>query len=410
VHDKSILVIGAYGFIGSAIARKLAGSGHPVRGFGRSAARGRRVLPGIDWVGGDLRDMTTPQDWVAVLDGVITVVNAAGALQDGARDSLDAVHDTAIRSLLAACTAQGVQRFIQISAAGAGHGATTEFFRSKARYGGTALLRGLSAFPLVQPVILGGAPVQTVALADVARAATLAAEGKLPPGTEADLITPEPQPLRETLAEFRRWLGFAPARREIALPGWMARAAAIVADTLGWLGWRSPMRSTALAALAGGVCGNPAPWRALTGETLPGLRDTLAAFPATVQERRFARLYLAMPLAVAALSLFWLASGLVGLWQWRAAAAVLAPAGLPGGLAPALVWAGAGLDIALGLAVLVRHWARAACFGMAGLGGAYLALGTFLTPWLWADPLGAFLKVIPGIVLALIAAALLEER
>ncbi len=148
----------------------------------------------------------------------------------------------------------------------------------------------------------------------------------------------------------------------------------------------------------------------MTGETLPGLRDTLAAFPATVQERQFGRLYLVMPLAVGILSVFWLASGLIGLWQWRAAAAVLAPAGLPEALAPALVFAGAGLDIALGLAVLVRRSACAACFGMAGLGSAYLALGTTLTPWLWADPLGAFVKVIPGIVLALAAAALLENR
>ena len=67
-------------------------------------------------------------------------------------------------------------------------------------------------------------------------------------------------------------------------------------------------------------------------------------------------------------------------------------------------------DIALGLAVLVRPWARAACFGMAGLGLAYLALGTILTPWLWADPLGALVKVLPGIALALVTAAMLEER
>ncbi len=430
-----ILVIGAYGFIGSAIARMLAGAGYPVRGLGRSAARGRRMLPGIDWVEGDLRAMTTPEDWTAALDGASAVVNAAGALQDGARDSLRAVHDRAIRALLAACAAQGVRRFVQISAAGVAPGASSEFFRSKARgdqavrasgldwvilrpglvigpdaYGGTALLRGLAAFPLVQPVVLGGAPVQTVALADVARAACRAAEGKLPPGTEADLVTPEPQPLREIIAGFRHWLGIPPARREIALPGWVARPAAAVADALGWLGWRSPLRSTSLAALTGGVRGDPAPWQALTGETLPGLRDTLAAFPATVQERWFARLYLALPLALAVLSLFWLASGLIGLWQWRAAAALLAPANLPDGLAAALVRAGSVADIALGLAVLVRPWARAACFGMAGLGLVYLALGTILTPWLWADPLGALVKVLPGIALALVTAAMLEER
>jgi uncharacterized membrane protein len=129
-----------------------------------------------------------------------------------------------------------------------------------------------------------------------------------------------------------------------------------------------------------------------------------------VQERWFARLYLALPLALAVLSLFWLASGLIGLWQWRAAAVLLAPADLPDGLAAALVRAGSAADIALGLAVLVRRWSRAACLGMAGLGLAYLALGTILTPWLWADPLGALVKVLPGIALALVTAAMLEQR
>ena len=100
-------------------------------------------------------------------------------------------------------------------------------------YGGTALLRGLAAFPLVQPLALSDSPAQTEALADVARAACRAAEGKLPPGTEADLVTPEPQPLRAVVAGFRHWLGFAPARREIALPGWVARPAALIADALG---------------------------------------------------------------------------------------------------------------------------------------------------------------------------------
>jgi len=435
VRGETILVIGAYGLIGSAIVRRLTRAGHPVRGLGRSAARGRRLLPGIDWVEGDLRAMTAPEDWSAALDGIGAVVNAAGALQDGLRDNLRAVHDRAIRALVAACAGRGVKRFVQISAVGAAPGASSEFFRSKARgdravresglewtilrpglvigpdaTGGTALLRGLAAFPLVQPLVLGDAPVQTVALGDVARAACLAAEGKLPPGTEADLVTPEPQPLREIIAGFRHWLGVPPARREITLPGWMARPAAAVADALGWFGWRSPLRSTALAALAVGVRGDPAPWQALTGETLAGLRDTLAAMPATVQERRFARLYLALPLAVAVLSLFWLASGLIGLWQWRAASALLAPAGLPDGLAAALVGAGSAADIALGLAVLVRPWARAACLGMAGLGLGYLALGAILTPWLWADPLGALVKVLPGIALALITAAMLEDR
>ena len=90
MHGGTILVIGACGLIGSAIARRLAQAGHPVRGLGRSAARGRRLLPGIDWIEGDLRAMTAPEDWSAALDGIGAVVNAAGVLQDGARDSLRA--------------------------------------------------------------------------------------------------------------------------------------------------------------------------------------------------------------------------------------------------------------------------------------------------------------------------------
>ena len=118
MREGTILVIGAYGFIGSAIALELSGMGHPVRGLGRSAARGQRMLPDIDWIECDLRTMTTADDWTAALDGVIAVVNAAGALQDGARDDLNAAHYTAVQALIAACAAQNVRRIVHISAAG----------------------------------------------------------------------------------------------------------------------------------------------------------------------------------------------------------------------------------------------------------------------------------------------------
>lgn len=432
---ERILVVGAYGVIGAAISRALAAAGHEVRGLGRDAALGRRLLPGLDWVGGDLRRMTAPADWTAPLAGVGTVVNAAGALQDGGRDDLAAVHDTAIQALLAAAGPAGVGRFVQISAVGVAPDAGTEFLRSKARgdaavrasgldwvilrpglviaaeaYGGTALIRGLAAFPGVQPVAFAKAPVQTVALADVARAALAAAEGRLPPGAEADLVAPEPLPLGEVIAAHRRWLGLPAAMREIAAPGWALALAGGAADALGHLGWRSPLRSTAIRVMAGGVRGDPAPWQRLTGETLPELGPILAAMPATAADRRSARLWLMMPLAVATLALFWLASGLIGLAEVPEAAAVLAPAGIGPVAARALVWLGALADIALGLAILYRPWARRACLGMALVGLGYLVLGTVLTPWLWADPLGPFLKVLPGLVLALITRPLLEAR
>ena len=43
-------------------------------------------------------------------------------------------------------------------------------------------------------------------------------------------------------------------------------------------------------------------------------------------------------------------------------------------------------------------------------GSAYLAAGTLTAPELWLDPLGAFVKAIPGVALALVAWAMADER
>jgi hypothetical protein len=117
-----------------------------------------------------------------------------------------------------------------------------------------------------------------------------------------------------------------------------------------------------------------------------------------------------LPFLVATLSAFWLVSGLVGLWRMDAAAAVLADTDLSGGTARALVLAGAVADMALGLLVLVRRLARPACLAMIALTLAYLVSGTVLTPHLWADPLGPFVKTIPAAMLALVAWTVLEPR
>ena len=76
----------------------------------------------------------------------------------------------------------------------------------------------------------------------------------------------------------------------------------------------------------------------------------------------------------------------------------------------AFVLIGSTIDIALGLALLWRPWARAAAWGMIVVTATYLIAGSIFTPYLWADPLGPLVKPIPAAILALVCAALLEER
>src|SRR5262249_16296090 len=141
------------------------------------------------------------------------------------------------------------------------------------------------------------------------------------------------------------------------LPKAAAKLVSTVADALGWLGWRSPARTTAFAQLSAGVIGDPAPWLAGTGIVPKTLAEILADAPAGVQERWFARLYLLKPLAIAALALFWIVTGALALGPgYGRALVVLHDAGFgDGAFAEFVLIAGSFFDIALGALLLVRR-------------------------------------------------------
>ena len=108
--------------------------------FGVSWTRRGQTLGMMSWKIRLVRLDGSAFRWIHVLSrlgvGMALVVAAAlglWLLQDGARDSLDAVHDTAIRALAEAAAAAGVTRFVQVSAAGVAPEAATGFLRSKAR-------------------------------------------------------------------------------------------------------------------------------------------------------------------------------------------------------------------------------------------------------------------------------------
>ena len=430
-----ILVIGAYGLIGLELCRQLHARGHEITGLGRDVTKGARLAPNIGWVSGNIAAMGSPSAWSEIVANIDVVINASGALQSSHRDNLDAVHNTAIVALVSACERADVTQFIQISAPGASANADTEFMRTKAAadncvksctlrwtvlrpglvlsanaYGGTALIRMLASVPIVQPLICAEKLVQTVASSDLTQAVVTAIDGDLLDRLDIDLVEDSPHELRHLIAHFRTWMGFAPARFHITIPYWIARLVAKVADGLAYLGWRSPLRTTTLTLIEQNVLGDAKPYKDASGATLSSLQQTLADLPSTLQERWFARLYLIMPMIIASLSAFWSLSGVIAIWDIERASALLAESDLTPQAATFIVLFGAIVDIALGVAILIRPYARFACLSMAAVTVIYLAGGTILRPDLWMDPLGPLLKTLPAMVLALTGAVLLEER
>ncbi|MBR0680090.1 SDR family oxidoreductase [Roseomonas eburnea] len=430
----TVLVLGAYGLVGAVVADRLAAAGHRVTGIGRQVEAARRARPHVDWKAQDIARLGRAEDWAPLLVGVDAVVNCAGALQDGARDDVQAVQSVAMRALFEACDAARMGCVVQVSAVGAAADASTAFMRSKAEadaalaraacpwvvlrpglvlaqqaYGGTALLRALAAWPGPVPLPLVGAEVQTVPVGVVADAVLDAVEGRLALRATYNLLEDRPHRLADCVAALRAWLGRPPAR-SLPAPFALARMLAWGGDLLGLLGWRPPLRSTSLAELARGVRGDPEPWAQATGRRVPALAETLAAMPATVQEKWFGRLWLLRPAMIAVLSVFWAASGIVALLRPAEAAAVLTARAVPEAFAVAAVLLGAAADLALAVLMLHRRTMPFAARGMVAVTLAYLAGGSLLAPDLWLDPLGPLLKPIPAMLPALVLLATEEER
>ena len=200
------------------------------------------------------------------------------------RDHLEAIHRRSVAALVTACEQAGVRRLVQISAIGADIDSDNAFFRTKAEgdravassslewtilrpglviapgaYGGTALFRAGCVSMVGASRACGSADPNGIRRGcrrgRITRRRRCLARGQI-----IDLVEERARSLGAVLLEFRAWLGL-PKAPVMAVPAIVGRLAGMVADGLGLLGWRSPLRSAALAALEKGVTGtrNPGP-------------------------------------------------------------------------------------------------------------------------------------------------------
>jgi hypothetical protein len=338
--------------------------------------------------------------------------------------------------MFSACEKIGVRRVIHVSMIGAEHAAPTVFARSKAEseadlagrqldwtilrpalvlapaaHGGTALLRALAAVPLLTPVAAAEAKLQVVSVDDVAETVAHCLRPGAALKVRWDLAHPTVHTLGAVIVALRGWLGFRPR------PVWRVRhglAAAIagLGDLLGYLGWRSPARTTALRQLTQGrVVGDPAPWMEATGISPKAMDEILQERWPSAADRWFARLFLLKPFLIAGLALFWVVSGAITLGPGReAAAAHLRAADVPPWLAEPLLIGGGYFDYAIGLLLLLRPLTRFVLLLTLVVTPIYLIAGSVLAPQLWLDPLGPFLKIVPLLLATTVALAILDER
>ena len=430
-RNVRVLVLGASGFVGSAVVAALLRAGMEARCLVRDPVRFGARFPGtevrsLDLAADAARDMDR---WVGLLKEVDAVVNVAGVLQPRRAREAWAVHRDAPEALYGACERAGVRRVILVSAIGVVE-TDTVYARSKrageealqAReldwtvlrpsvvvgddsYGGTSLLRAIAVFPFVTPVIGDGTtPLDVIHKDDLASGIVALLRTERGVRMVLEPAGPERMEFVEAVSAYRSWLGLAP-RRFVGVPPGLAGLFARFGDATA----TNPLTSTALAQFRARLTGNAPAFAAVTGTRPRGLAEILAARPCGSQDLWHARLFLARPLVRMVLALFWAVSGIVGLLADPAAyESLLEP--LTRGWGREIAFAACVCDLAIAGALVVGWRLKLVAWVQAAAIVGYTAALSVLAPGMWGDLYGSLLKNLPILILVLVHRILEEER
>ncbi|KQY51286.1 NAD(P)H-binding protein [Lysobacter sp. Root494] len=409
-----ILITGAEGFIGSALAQALLARGHRLTLAVRDPARAAKRFPAQRVLAADFATDHSPGAWRPRLEGVDAVVNTVGIFREQGAQTFEAIHARAPVALFEACVDAGVRRVVQVSALGAAADAPTEFLRSKhaadaalaslplsssvvrpslvfAPEGTSArVFLQLAALPLV-PLPAGGTQcVQPIHRDDLVAALVALVEADAPPPLLA-AVGPAPLTLREYFVQLRRGLGLGRARF-LPIPRRVMETIAVFAEKM-----RSNLVDReALTMLAQGNCAGA-----------DGIVHVLGCPPRPATEfidpreaaslRTSLQLRWLLPLLRVAVALVWIVTGIVslGVYPVPESLALLARVGLHGSFALVALYVAAILDLALGIATLAmrrRQWLYA-FQALVTLG--YTAIITVWLPGYWLHPYGPVLKNLP---------------
>lgn len=422
-----ILLTGATGFIGRAVAQALEQRGHTVVRMQRRAGP-----PGQAVVHADYAQVPSRDWWLPRLAGIDAAVNAVGILREQGGQTFSALHADAPGELFRACAAAGVGTVVQVSALGANQGARSGYHLSKKAaddvlralplrgaivqpslvYGpggsSAALFNKLAVAPLL-PFPQGGRMlVQPVHVDDVVQGIVRLLESP-PRGIETIAFAgPRPMALRDYLGDLREALGEARRQCIVPMPAAFFRLGAAVA---GHLPGSMLDAETADMLLAGNATDDnglsnllPQPPRAPREFIRPQARETA---------RRDAVLDLWLPVLRIALALMWIWTAIVsfGLYPVRDSYELLARVGLHGLPATLALYGSAVLDLLLGVLTLAAPapWRRRVWVAQFALVAGYTVLITFFLPEYWLHPYGPISKNLP-ILAAIVLLWGLEPR
>lgn len=124
-----VFVTGGTGFVGGEVLRQLQNSPHEIRALVRSPDQLKNTA-GVETVVGDT---TKPESLQGALEGCDAVIHLVGIIREHPSRGVtfQRLHTDSTRNMLQAAEAQGVKRFLQMSANGSRENAKTDYHKTK---------------------------------------------------------------------------------------------------------------------------------------------------------------------------------------------------------------------------------------------------------------------------------------
>lgn len=423
-----VVIVGASGFLGNALAQAFSMRGTELLCTARDADAARAKAAwntsATRWISADFSALPSAAFWARHLQPGDVVINAAGLLRERHTGELDAVHHLGPIQLFDACVQVGAALVIQISALGADDRAISRYHRSKAA-GDRHLRQCPIASVIVQPSLVWGdrgASAQLFAALAVLPWLALPAGGRQPlqPVHVDDLVDgvlaladiwprqlaasqtiafvgPQPVTLRAYLADLRQQLGYVRGARVFSVPEGLFRWGAALAGR-----WPRSFLDPETATML--LQGNAAPaddFARCLGRQ-PRAHHTFIPNGAGAAEamRRAAWLRWALPMLRWAVAFVWIWTFVVsiGLYPRDQSLELLAQVGTHGALAELLLNGAAIFDLALGIGTLAlsADWrSRFLWPFQLALIAFYTAMITWAMPDFWLHPFGPLSKNLP---------------
>ena len=233
-----ILIIGATGNLGSAVARILLSEGKSVRAMTRTPEKAEALKKlGVEVVTGDLRD---PQTLTNACKGNEKIFAASHSFEGKGKSSPQIVDDLGNRNLIDTAKSAGVKHVVFTSALGVRPDHPVDFFRIKykteqylQKSGLTYTILRPAAFMeswvemVAKPIVDGGKttifgkgknPVNYVAIADVARFAQIALENPAARNQVIEIGGPEDLSIEQIIEIVERATGKTAKRSYTPIP------------------------------------------------------------------------------------------------------------------------------------------------------------------------------------------------